>query len=51
MLYEVITSGGLLIAVEPEYCPQIEEILKNNNMPFEPLGILTEKTDVLIEVR
>lgn len=51
LLCDPQTSGGLLIAVEPEYCPQIEEILKNNNMPFEPLGILSAKTDVLIDVR
>jgi len=51
LLCDPQTSGGLLIAVEPEYCSQIEEILKSNNMPSSSLGYLTERKEMLIEVK
>mgnify|MGYP001167487424 FL=1 len=50
LLCDPQTSGGLLIAVEPSFCSEIEQLLKSHNMPATPLGSLTERKDVLIEV-
>ncbi len=44
------TSGGLLIAVEQEYCKEVEQLLKANNMVAEPLGKTVAKQDKLVIV-
>ena len=44
------TSGGLLIAVDPAFLSEIEALLKQNNLPFSPIGKLTEKQEKRIVV-
>ena len=44
------TSGGLLIAVEPHACEEIEKLLIKNHLPSESIGYLTERREILIEV-
>lgn len=51
LLCDPQTSGGLLIAVEPACCNEIEEMLKSHNMPSIPFGYLTERKEMLIEVK
>lgn len=44
------TSGGLLIAVNPDFQPEIEALLRQNNLPSSPIGKLTEKQEKRITV-
>jgi selenide, water dikinase len=44
------TSGGLLIAIEPGSKGDVEYLLRQRNMPLEPLGYMTKQTDKLITV-
>jgi len=44
------TSGGLLIAVEPEAVAEVEALLKQKGFPAEPIGTLDEQNDKLITI-
>ena len=44
------TSGGLLIAVAPESADQIKQLLTDYNLYAEPIGSITEKGGVVVEV-
>ncbi|NOZ45991.1 MAG: selenide, water dikinase SelD [Chlorobi bacterium] len=44
------TSGGLLIAVEPNATKQVEQLLKKNNLYATSFGKMVKKQNVLIEV-
>jgi selenide, water dikinase len=44
------TSGGLMIAVEESAIPEVETLLKNNNIDPVEFGQLIPQTDVLIKV-
>ncbi|PTN10299.1 selenide, water dikinase SelD [Mangrovibacterium marinum] len=45
------TSGGLLIAVEPDAQQQVEQILQAHNFKAEPFGQLTKQAEKRIVVR
>ena len=45
LLCDPQTSGGLLIAVEPEFCPQLVALLRANNLPVEPIGELCPRQE------
>ncbi len=44
------TSGGLLIAVEPDSAKLVEEMLQKNNLYSKPIGRLVEKQEKYIQV-
>ncbi|HYQ59386.1 MAG TPA: AIR synthase-related protein, partial [Draconibacterium sp.] len=44
------TSGGLLLAVEPEALPEVEACLAKFNIQVTPFGQLIEKEEQLITV-
>jgi len=44
------TSGGLLIAVEPDSAAEVESLLKSNGIDAQPFGELTEQDEFLIYV-
>ncbi|MFN8256920.1 MAG: selenide, water dikinase SelD [Bacteroidales bacterium] len=44
------TSGGLLIAVDKNSASIVENLLKSRNMPYEPFGVLIDKSKYAIEV-
>jgi len=44
------TSGGLLIAVAPDAANSIKQLLQDFHLYAEPIGIITERGEVLIEV-
>jgi len=44
------TSGGLLIAVEPDSAAEVESLLKSNGIDAQPFGELTEQDEFLISV-
>jgi len=50
LLADPQTSGGLLIAVEKDAIPEVEEVLADYRIEASPFGYLTEKTDKVIEV-
>ncbi|MGQ7869734.1 selenide, water dikinase SelD [Sunxiuqinia sp. sy24] len=50
LLCDAQTSGGLLLAVEPDALPQVQEILKSHNIKAEPFGQLVAPQDNLIRV-
>jgi selenide,water dikinase len=45
LLCDPQTSGGLLIAVEPDSCAQLVRLLTANNLPFQPIGELCARQD------
>ncbi|WP_430973102.1 selenide, water dikinase SelD [Sunxiuqinia rutila] len=50
LLCDAQTSGGLLVAVEPDALPQVQEILKKHNITAEPFGQLVAPQNDLIRV-
>jgi selenide,water dikinase len=44
------TSGGLLIAVDPEFQGEFEALLSSSELPHSSIGILEERSDLLIKV-
>ena len=44
------TSGGLLIAVDPEETNHLKQLLSDNNIYSEPIGMITERKEILIEI-
>ena len=45
------TSGGLLVAVEPEAIEEVEKVFKIHDLNLEPFGQLTPKKTYVVEVR
>jgi selenide,water dikinase len=45
------TSGGLLIAVDPESLDEVQAILEADGLCFNPIGAITERTEYLVVVR
>ncbi len=45
------TSGGLLLAVEPDAIDEVQECLKKHNIIAEPFGELTSQQEKLIAVK
>ncbi len=50
LLCDPQTSGGVLIAVEPEYCDAVEKLLKGNGYSTIALGELIEQKDKMVIV-
>lgn len=45
------TSGGLLVAIEPDAAGTVETLLREHDLPCEPFGVLREAGDYAISVR
>ncbi len=50
LLCDPQTSGGLLIAVEPNAMREVEDLLRNQGLHYKPIGKLVPKNDWLIRV-
>lgn len=50
LLADPQTSGGLLVAVNPEYTTQFEDKLIQEQVPMFPIGSLTSKGEKIIQV-
>ena len=42
------TSGGLLIAVDPQYADQVADILENDGLWSKPIGLMVDRTDYAV---
>jgi selenide,water dikinase len=42
------TSGGLLVAVDPDAIDQVQTLFKNHGLQLNPLGEITEKTSSIL---
>ena len=45
------TSGGLLIAVDPEALDEVQVILEADGLWSKPIGVITERTGYLVEIQ
>lgn len=50
LLCDPQTSGGLLVAVEPNAGPEVENLLRNQGLHCKPIGRLMPETEWLIRV-
>ncbi len=50
LLCDPQTSGGLLIAVQPDSASEVEQLLLSNGIQAKPFGVLKAADDVLIRV-
>ncbi|MBK7937545.1 MAG: selenide, water dikinase SelD [Lewinellaceae bacterium] len=50
LLADPQTSGGLLVAVNPEYEQEFKQVAKEEGYDLEPFGFILEKQDILITV-
>lgn len=50
LLCDPQTSGGLLLAVEPESCEKVEQVLSAHGIQAQSFGQLVQKTNTLIKV-
>jgi selenide,water dikinase len=42
IVFDPQTSGGILISVAPEHGPKLEDLLRDQGLPYKPLGNMTE---------
>ena len=44
------TSGGLLIAVDPEYAGEVEDLLSRHGLESQSIGMMENRSKTLVRV-